>query len=199
MAQVLKEEIKKQIINEAMIEFNDKGFDNSSLRQIAIRSSITPGNLYRYFESKEALYEYVISNAYNKVETILKKATNNLMGFDHKMSREQLLKVQKQQVGKVADQIIGEIMDVFAFEKLALIIILKDDREGFSMNSRIRLLDWITQLFKVLYYDDLLAKDLSYSFIEGIIRIISMDDNKQKNRLSKFIDFYFARGLEENE
>lgn len=196
LAQVLKEEVRESIIRGALIEFYNKGFDNSSLRQIALGAGITPGNLYRYFESKEDLYEYIVGSTYKKLNTILKETTNNMIGIDREVSIDEFVQLSNESMaGKFADQIIDQIIDVFEYEKLALIILLKDDRADFAMNSRFKLIDWIAFHLKLIYQDDELAQDLAYSFIEGVILITTSDSDNLKERLSKFVEFYFLRGI----
>lgn len=198
MAQVLKEEVREGIIRHAVLEFYDKGFESSSLRRIALGAGITPGNLYRYFDSKEALYEYIVGDAYRKLDDILKKATNNMIGISQEVPLDELMKYNDTMASKLAEQIISQIIDVFENEKLALIILLKDDRADFSMNQRFGVIDWIASHFRLLYQDPELAHDLAYSFIEGIINITATDDENLKARLSRFVDFYFMRGNENN-
>ena len=59
MAQTLKEEVKSRIIEAAKAEFYDKGYEKASMRTIAKRAEMTVGNIYRYFENKEAVHAYI--------------------------------------------------------------------------------------------------------------------------------------------
>ncbi|MCX7773013.1 MAG: TetR/AcrR family transcriptional regulator [Clostridia bacterium] len=62
--QYKKDELKNTILQNAENEFFEKGFQNASLRQIAKLSNTTIGNLYHYFESKEALFEALVGQEY---------------------------------------------------------------------------------------------------------------------------------------
>jgi AcrR family transcriptional regulator len=62
--QYKKEELKAIIIEKAENEFLQKGYENASLRRIAKESGTTIGNLYHYFENKEALFDELVKNAY---------------------------------------------------------------------------------------------------------------------------------------
>lgn len=53
--QVKKEDLRQQILEAAKQEFLDKGYENSSMRVIAKKANTTMGNIYHYFDNKEAL------------------------------------------------------------------------------------------------------------------------------------------------
>lgn len=52
--------IKRQIINVSLEEFSRNDFESASLSAIISRLHLAKGSFYRYFESKDALYEYLI-------------------------------------------------------------------------------------------------------------------------------------------
>lgn len=58
------EEIKRQkrslIIETALLRFSEDGYKSTSMNSIAKEASVSKGNLYNYFESKEALLESVL-------------------------------------------------------------------------------------------------------------------------------------------
>ena len=51
---------KNLILKNAKIEFLDKGFEKASMRTIARQSGLTVGAIYRYFKSKEDLFEALV-------------------------------------------------------------------------------------------------------------------------------------------
>ena len=77
MAQTLKDEVKERIVESAKREFLTNGYEKSSVRSIAIRSHMTVGNLYRYFNSKEDLLRYIVSDTYGQLNEVVSKITNN--------------------------------------------------------------------------------------------------------------------------
>lgn len=54
--QYAKPEVRQRIVNAALEEFDEKGFDGASMRAIAENAGTSLGNLYRYFQSKNDLY-----------------------------------------------------------------------------------------------------------------------------------------------
>jgi AcrR family transcriptional regulator len=60
--QIKKKEIRDEILAVAEKEFLKRGFKNSSIRTIATKSHTTLGNIYHYFENKEAILDGVIGD-----------------------------------------------------------------------------------------------------------------------------------------
>lgn len=52
---------REQFIDAALAVFADKGVDGTSIKDIATAASVTPGLLYHYFSSKEALVAAVLT------------------------------------------------------------------------------------------------------------------------------------------
>ncbi len=59
---------KEKILQIAKEEFVDKGFKNTSMRQIATRVGITATALYRHYENKEKIFDAVVAPAYEAWE-----------------------------------------------------------------------------------------------------------------------------------
>ena len=60
MAQVLKDEIRDNILKAALQEFYNKGYQSAAMRSIAVKANIATGLIYSYFKNKEALFEAVL-------------------------------------------------------------------------------------------------------------------------------------------
>ena len=56
MAQTLKSDIRELILDAAIDCFFERGFQNTSLNDIAKKAGIAVGNLYRYFKDKEDIF-----------------------------------------------------------------------------------------------------------------------------------------------
>lgn len=63
--QVLKDKVRENILDAAKAAFLENGYQKTSMRDIATASGITPGNIYRYFESKEAVFDAVVGETYD--------------------------------------------------------------------------------------------------------------------------------------
>jgi len=61
--QIKKDEIKQRILNVSKGLFIHAGYDKTSLRMIADKCFISKSNIYRYFSSKEEIYETLVGTA----------------------------------------------------------------------------------------------------------------------------------------
>lgn len=63
MARVLKapEERRQEILNTAMTLFREKGYDATSIADIAKAMNVVPGLCYRYFASKKEIFDAAVS------------------------------------------------------------------------------------------------------------------------------------------
>ena len=64
-------EKRKRIITVATEEFADNGFENTSIQQIAKKSNISVGSIYKYFQNKESLFIYIVQAGLSKLEKTL--------------------------------------------------------------------------------------------------------------------------------
>ena len=65
--QYLKDEVRNNIVEEALKEFKEMGYKGASIRSIAKNSNTSVGNFYKYFRVKEDLYENLIGSVYHRL------------------------------------------------------------------------------------------------------------------------------------
>ena len=65
--QVKKDDIQKKILTVAERLFIKNGYENTSLKMIAERSYISKSNIYRYYKSKDEIYETLVGPARNEI------------------------------------------------------------------------------------------------------------------------------------
>jgi len=70
--QILKDEIKNAIIEAAVKEFALRGYEKSSMRDIARSAGISVSNTYHYYPSKEQLFSSLVEPVCQQVKTIFK-------------------------------------------------------------------------------------------------------------------------------
>jgi AcrR family transcriptional regulator len=58
--QFLKDEVRNAIVAAALSEFMEKGYEGASMRAIARSAGITAGNIYRYFVTKDSLFNAIM-------------------------------------------------------------------------------------------------------------------------------------------
>lgn len=69
----LKNEKKELIINAAIKEFVQNGFDKASTNEIVKAANISKGSLFNYFNSKKNLYIYLIDYSIEIIEKLYEK------------------------------------------------------------------------------------------------------------------------------
>lgn len=72
----INEEKKYSILSTAVNVFSSKGFNSANINIIAAEAEVSVGAMYKYFESKRALYltcvEWVITHLSNHIDEIIK-------------------------------------------------------------------------------------------------------------------------------
>ena len=71
---------KERILECAKKEFLEKGFANTSLRQISTNAKATTGALYNHFDGKEGLFEAIVGDFADKLFELYKKAHEEIEG-----------------------------------------------------------------------------------------------------------------------
>ena len=74
--QTKKEDIRNKILTVSERMFIKNGYENTSLRMIADRSYISKSNIYRYFSSKEEIYEELVRDARESMKRAIKSFSN---------------------------------------------------------------------------------------------------------------------------
>lgn len=83
MAQYPKTDVKQRILDSALWHFSQSGFQGSTLASIARKAGISIGNLYRYYPSKEHLYQDLIPDSFvRRLTTLLHQRVDSLKGVE---------------------------------------------------------------------------------------------------------------------
>jgi AcrR family transcriptional regulator len=96
-----KEETKKKIVSTALDLFNNQGYDQTSMEQIAQETDIAKGTLYNYFPVKEAILSAYIQHTFqqNHSQRVAAfRALPNTRGRVQTLFEELLAGVQRQPI-----------------------------------------------------------------------------------------------------
>ncbi|SFB13302.1 MULTISPECIES: TetR/AcrR family transcriptional regulator [unclassified Bacillus (in: firmicutes)] len=185
--QYQKPEIKEKIIGAATQEFLENGFEKSSLRTIAKGAGMTVGNIYRYYENKEALFNEIVLPAILSLEELFK------------MNKDGNLNAME-----VAENLILHLPNLLDSYRIPLLILLKGSKGSSVENARELLTDVLKEDIKKhievynresnqVKLNPSLAKPLAVGFLEGIYDIIySYDCAEEIQKLTiEYIHFFF--------
>ncbi|MFL0246319.1 TetR/AcrR family transcriptional regulator [Candidatus Clostridium stratigraminis] len=154
--QYLKEEIKMKISEEALKEFKLRGYKGASIRDIAKNSATSVGNFYKYFKSKDDLFENLIGSVYLK----LMEYTNQFNKVEFNDNTENIFY-----------ELMEKIMEIFQENSTELTILLNKSEGSKYENCKSTFIDFITRIVteKCKYELSLENKELKDNFIIYLI------------------------------
>jgi AcrR family transcriptional regulator len=188
--QYLKDEIRNSIIKEALKEFKELGYKGASIRSIAKKSKTSVGNMYKYFESKEELYESLIGSVYHKL-------MNYISQFD------------KVQLNDKAEDIFYELMEkiieIFDESSCEIAILLNNSNGSRYENCKSVFTDFITSIVTEMMKYKLFLKNkklkdnfiiyiISYSLVESIAVIVKEREagDEVRKLILSLIDIFYS-------
>ncbi len=188
--QVLKDEIRKNILSSAKELFYLKGYNNASIRDITKKAGITVGNVYRYFDNKESILEGIVQPVYIRIMDFIK--------FSEKLL-EQGRNKSFNDFRSIINRSIIDISREFRLELLILFTRTKGTRFEKTREDLISVIENMIYegLFKKnnLQYGEavFLSKIVARTFLDGLFMVVSEMDNSES--LEKMIyllnDFYY--------
>lgn len=187
--QYLKDEIRNKIIEEALSEFKNKGYKGTSIRSIAKNSGTSVGNMYKYFESKENLYENLIGSVFHK-----------LMSYINKFNMVEL----NDKADEIFYELMDKIMEIVEGNSTELSILLNKSEGSKYENCKSNFVDFINRIVteKMKYElslkgkkmkDDLIMYLISNSLVESIAIVLKERENGTEVRgiILNMIDIFY--------
>jgi len=187
--QYLKDEVRNKILEEALKEFRQKGYQGASIRSIAKSSDTSIGNIYKYFSSKESLYQSLIEPVYNQL-------------MDYILQFEKVEHNDKTE--DIFYQLMEKIMEIFNTNNKELSILLNKSEGSRYENCKKSFVDFITKtVTDAMEYqlslqhkkleDNFIIYLLSYNLMESIAIILKEKDNgpEVRNLILELINIMF--------
>ncbi|MBU1144955.1 MAG: TetR/AcrR family transcriptional regulator [Firmicutes bacterium] len=181
--QVLKESVKNAIVEGAIAEFFERGFQSANMRRIADSANITVGNIYRYFENKEALFNAILLPA--------QQAIDDLESFDQK------LHITHIETPKEANQIVTYVMNVLRPYTKEIFIMIFNSSGTHYHQVKNQLESLVINKIKEYYpgkFNDYFLKVVASSFIQALFVVFRdnvNDAKKIQEIIVQLIVFYF--------
>lgn len=178
--QILKEEIREALINNAINEFHLNGYEKASLRKIIKNSGTTIGNFYNYFENKEELFYTITTPAYNDFVFFMKHHNNE----EH---MHEIKEIKSEEIQEVIKQTLNSIDE--KFEKALLILIdgskgtkyekIKEEVQDLMAHHFIEHISAFSKDIDITYYEKF-ARIAAISFIEGFLNILRENFSREE-------------------
>ena len=181
--QVLKESVRNSIVEGAILEFFEYGFQNANMRRIADNANITVGNIYRYYKNKETLFKEILLPA--------ERAIEDLGNFDEE------LKITSIKTIVDVNQLVTYVMSVLKPYTREIYIMTLDSSGSHYLKILNLLENMITQKINAFHpkkFDRYLLKVISSSFIQATFTVFRDNINnirRIQEMISQLIVFYF--------
>ncbi len=184
--QVKKVEIRELILRHALDEFEKNSYANATIRHIAERSKISIGNIYRYFENKDELFQAIIQPVYSKLSALI---------FDlyRKDAMEPIANIST-----IASQVSKGIMEVYGQYGRELMILVDKNTGSRYENFMQTLIRMVNERLKqeMPLGDDptqVLSYIVSSGFVEGLFTVLRKYENSKmaQDIIQRMILFYF--------
>ena len=91
--QKLKDDIKQKIIEVGKKRFKKEGYENTSMKDIALDVGISTGNIYRYFLTKKHLLNEILREVEEKVGKFVSDIPSNYQDIDSNLIFEGLIEL----------------------------------------------------------------------------------------------------------
>ena len=188
--QYLKDDVRKSIAEEALKEFVLKGYEGASIRNIAKNSNTSVGNLYKYFSSKEDLYENIIGSVYHRLTDYIKRFETVELNEKTEL---------------IFYGLVEEIMEIFNESSAEISILLNQSKGSKYEHCKSIFVDFTTRIVteNMKYELSLKGKKLrdnfsiylvSYSLVESIAIIVKerQDGAEVRRLILNIIDIFLT-------
>ncbi|HQC54879.1 MAG TPA: TetR/AcrR family transcriptional regulator [Clostridia bacterium] len=197
--QYQKEEIRKKILKAATATFGKYGYANARMMQISKQSHQPIGNMYRYFPSKEILFDAVVTPAREQCDSLvdgLRAEVNaKLQSKPYDTYSVPLVEIG----GRVAE-VLEELFGKFSIQiKILLEKSLGSKHESYEQELINKIVKQLRDIFKGfdVINDHLVPTIIARGLIEGFMYIFAnYPKEKRKEQIENLIVFNFHK-LEE--
>ena len=86
MARHQDEEKRRRILDGAFITFGEKGYRNTTIKEIADKAGVAAGSVYTYFADKEMLFKSTVEDGWERFIAELNGATAQQTSYEEKLS-----------------------------------------------------------------------------------------------------------------
>jgi len=154
--QYLKDEVRKNIVEEALTEFKQRGYKDTSIRSIVKNSKTSIGNFYKYYHGKDDLYENLISPVYDRLMDYINR-------FDEVIVSEK--------TDDIFYELMEKILEIFKESSTELTILLNKSEGSKYENCKESFVDFVTRIvsLRMEYELSLQGKRLRNNFIIYLI------------------------------
>ena len=188
--QYLKDEVRNNIAEEALKEFKILGYNGASIRSIAKNANTSVGNFYKYYNSKDMLFENIIGSVYHK-----------LMDYINQFEKV----VLDDNAEYIFYELMEKIIEIFQESSIEIAVLFNKSDGSKYEDCKSVFVDFITRIvtetmkFKLLKQgkklkDSLIIYLISCSVVESISIIVreTEDGLEVRKLLLNIVDFFYT-------
>lgn len=185
--QILKETIRRQIIEAATEVFYLKGYDKTSMNKIAEKASISTSNIYNYYGSKKVLFEAIVNPVYDNMSYFF----NSIVQYEKKENLKPTDLIQL-----LTREINGLMAD---YHKEIVLLLRYTDNQGRCYKSI------FAQILEKHFLDSLKEQQrtndlemafqvIAHNFVDGFIQIAEYynDEENPTGAIKYFLTYHLA-------
>jgi AcrR family transcriptional regulator len=168
--QILKDDVREKITRAAIREFGEKGYRDSSMRVIAQNAGIVMGNIYRYFKSKEELFNKTVGPVYSHISSMTAQVQAEIEAVKGPWTDEQAIELIR--------RIYGRILETFSGHGTELMILLDKSAGSVYKDTKKELIGQIESILRtrlsqeVELTDPFICHVIAAAFVEGICVVL---------------------------
>lgn len=190
--QYQKEEVRNRILCAAYGEFLKYGFYRASMLQISSKARVPIGNLYRYFKSKEALFEAIVGAAYEETANAERRIFEKWLRKGGTVSGED---TPVELIGEIAE----ELANLSAAHRDGITLLIEKSEGSPYAGFVAKTADAVYGMLKegvlsgLAEDDEVFVRIVARSVTEGIIAIITKcEPEAQSAQFIRLLVFYFG-------
>jgi AcrR family transcriptional regulator len=180
--QVLKDEVREQILEASLRKFAEKGFKKTTMADIALAAGLSVGNLYLYYKNKAHIFNSVITPEF--IDQL-----NSL--FTRKIESTEGLSLEEASHTPTHLLVSEEMINFYCENRLRLIVALENLEETSYSGINEKLLDNLVSLFfqylRSIGKDEalsdpglrILIRTIYINLTNGILAVLRSTDNKE--------------------
>lgn len=180
----ISEEKKSRILEAAITEFANYGYDRANINKIAEKAGVSVGSIYKYFNNKQDLYLAIVNFSVEKLKTVLNEIISSEVDFLSTV--EKIIKAI--QLFSRSDVYLTKLYNEMATENNSeLVWKIASDMEGVSANL-------YSSIIKKAQDNGQVRKDINPDyfafFLDNLFILLQFSYSCEyyKERLKMFID-----------
>ena len=181
--QVIKDEVRHKILTEAQHLFLQRGYDRTSLQMIAEKVNISKSNLYRYFDSKEALFYELTDSAAEGLKRLILRLRDKRFDPSTGQREYQFLLTE-------------ETLHLFTEEKYGLLLIMEQAHGTRYEGLRDSMVELLAAKIAPLLADEdnslLQAQIMAKNLIDGAVMILKnrVRPREIRTNLNRLVEYH---------